>query len=114
MLEAIIAEHEKDFEEICHYANQLAAGDHMRSGGILVAKIEEVQQQWCELKSEAEKRLKALKQAQLAQEVRMYEHFILVLCILIFVKCMYETISVCEASLHYCIISLYSPNFLYH
>ena len=70
-MEAIIAEHEKIFEEVCHHANQLAAGNHMRSSDILMAKIEKVQQQWSELKLEAEIRQKALKQAQLAQEVCM-------------------------------------------
>ena len=62
-------EHEKSFEEACYYANQLAAGDHMRSGDLLVAKVEELQGQWGELKSEAEKRHNLLQQALQAQEV---------------------------------------------
>ena len=41
----------------------------MRSGDALVAKVEEVQQQWSELKSEAEKRQNELQQALLAQQV---------------------------------------------
>ena len=69
MLEAIIAEHEKCFEEVCHHANQLAAGDHMRSGDTLVAKVEVLQQQWSELQVEVERRQTALQQALLAQEV---------------------------------------------
>ena len=68
-MEAIIAEHEKSFEDVCDCANQLGAGDHMRSGDLLVAKVKELKQQWYELKAETEKRQLTLAQAQLAQEV---------------------------------------------
>lgn len=41
----------------------------MRSGDALVAKVDDLQQQWDELKLEAEKRQIILQQALLAQEV---------------------------------------------
>ena len=69
LLEATVVEHEKSFEEVCYYANQLAAGDHMRSGDLLLAKVVELQGQWNELNSVAEKRQNVLQQALQAQEV---------------------------------------------
>ena len=62
-------EHEKSCDEVCYYANQLAAGDHIRSGDLLLAKVEQLQGQWGKLKSEAEKRQNLLQQVLQAQEV---------------------------------------------
>ena len=72
MLEAIIEKHEKSFEEVCYHASQLAAGDHVRSGDVVVDKIEQVQQMWSELKWQAENRQIELQQAMVAQEVHTF------------------------------------------
>jgi len=69
VLDAIVKEHEKIFEAVCDYATQLASGDNIRSGNLLLAKVIELQELWEELKTEVERRDDLLKQAKLAQQV---------------------------------------------
>ncbi|XP_065894663.1 spectrin beta chain, non-erythrocytic 1-like isoform X3 [Dysidea avara] len=68
VLDAIVKEHEKIFEAACDYATQLASGDNIRSGDLLLAKVVELQELWEELKVEVERRDNILHQAQLAQQ----------------------------------------------
>ena len=69
LLDAIVKEHEKIFEAACDHATQLASGDNVRSGDLLLAKVVELQELWEELKTEVERRDSLLQQAQLAQQV---------------------------------------------
>ena len=74
-------EHEKLFEAACDYATQLASGDNVRSGDLLLAKVLELQELWEELKTEVERRDSLLQQAQLAQQVCMCAYAYVCVCV---------------------------------
>ena len=113
VLDAIVKEHEKIFEAACDYATQLASGDNIRSGDLLLVKVVELQELWEELKVEVEQRDNILQQAQLAQQVCVHRSSCVNKSSFLLISCMvhiliYSFIMMCQR------MKYGSRNFLNH